>query len=267
MSQLIRFEKIKRIFFLTRNNFAENSNRGLLVLSQTIIFNLMRFLISWIRYISGLFFDFVEFCIAKKGSRISKLSINIKANKQKVRVFVAWAKNCQFNSDDYFLEMHIFKNFEGETITIVNCDCSENNHSNFKFKADFLIIRQNLGYDWGAYKDILLLLANYPFETITLINNSILSFGQDNSWIQDQEDLAMEFDGVSGAVESNFPHPHLQSFSLSISSKILQAKSPFLNWISNLKTLNRKSGVVRFQEVGFGKMLSKNGINMVSLYP
>ena len=34
-----------------------------------------------------------------------------------------------------------------------------------------------------------------------------------------------------------------------------------------MRTLNRKSGVVRFYEVGLGKMLENHGINMIPIYP
>ena len=156
-----RSERIRRFFFLAEAIFSEGSGFSLLGQVRRMLFFISKFLTLAVKYLGVYILDTLELFFGRNRSSRETLEFPFTEENQGVRVFVVWAKNCLFKPEDYFFEEHIFDKFKGETLTIVNCDCRKSDHSSLEFKAKSVIVRPNYGYDWGAYRDIILILANY----------------------------------------------------------------------------------------------------------
>lgn len=201
-----------------------------------------------------------------RSSQIQEIHGRIDSVDIGVRVFLLWASNCNFEQRDIEFAKEIFKNSKTNSCIVVNCDCQiYSSHRNLLEFSQMVIVRRNIGYDWGGYKDV---IAHPSFETarfITIINNSIRRVGSGPLWIEEQELIALKSEGVAGVVESAYPYPHLQSFSLTFSREAL--RKGILDWIIKLRYSNNKNYVVHKYEVGLAKQCKRLNIESLAILP
>ena len=213
-------------------------------------------------YILNYFRDFCELKTAKHDIKQYEIFAKNHLDQRNARVVVMWAKDCNFDINDQRLAQWTFRKFYGQRIIIVNCDCKTLVwHFPKEWKEYFVIVRPNVGYDWGALKLIVHLLEDRLPDTLSVVNNSFYTKWSTPSWIFDQERLCKSYNGIAGCIESQFPQRHLQSFSLSFSKNSLE--KGVLSWLQSMPLLNRKSAVVRYFEVGISKVTEKKSIPLI----
>lgn len=261
-------EKLRRVYtmlvFFWTMEFSSSPFRNYLMKICFLLSKIFQYFLGAQKYYLEKLASFIEFHSSRKSSetfiRFSQSSLN----NLDTRAVIVWAKECKFRNTDLFLVQHIFSNFDGQKIIVVNCDCEKLDwHFPAEWFAFTLFVRRNLGYDWGAYRFILNQLQHSLPSSVTIINNSVIALSGESKWISKQETLATSIKGIAGAVESNFPKRHNQSFSLTFTKDSLE--KGILKWIQGMPTLNRKASVVRYYEIGLSLQCKKLGVPTQSL--
>jgi hypothetical protein len=152
-------------------------------------------------------------------------------------------------------EIDLIRNFELNAYQVILVLNTDKVKAPLEFREYFskktrLILRNNIGYDLGAYRDVLslILINNKQFCSLTFMNNSIFWFPNKAVDFVNKS-LQLKFD-VYAAMQSNQPTWHLQTYLLGCRTAIgLQA----LNiWKGGIKNWNNKHAVVSRGELGTG---------------
>lgn len=259
-----------RRFIFSVTNFAINYRgpkifKWLLVLRHviTLLVHYFRFAgLEIIRRVSGL----ISLINLKGEKPVQSIYGKLEENLLGVRVFLLWEQDCRFTPSDLKFITEYFKDPEIGSCIVVNCDCLNfTSHVSLLEISQLVVVRKNIGYDWGGYRDAVILPQVVSAKFVTLMNNSIFLNSPNLEWVRRQELLAINCKGVSGLLESAYPIPHLQSFSITFSQYALSAG--LADWIKNLKYSNNKYFVVRKYEIGLAKELKRLSISSEALLP
>lgn len=130
--------------------------------------------------------------------------------------------------------------------------------------SHLLIERDNLGRDFGAYKDgIEIVRERFPgIERLILMNDSLFYFekGLDRMLA----DLCLDYDLI-GTTETFEHHYHIQSFILSFSRALLN-NPRFQKYWRRYRPISTRRWAIHRGEVGFTKKMMKAGIRPLILY-
>jgi len=148
-------------------------------------------------------------------------------------------------------------NLKHEEIEIPN-KLSQNLHG--------IMIRDNEGYDFGAWAHAYQEIKNKNIDRLYLINDSIVGPLNDTNYskmIASIRGLDADFIGLT---KNTLPNLHLQSFFLVINKKLLQSYqwNSFMNGVLNLPT---KQHVIDCYETKLTKHLEELGFNSEVVYP
>lgn len=129
-----------------------------------------------------------------------------------------------------------------------------------------VLVRRNIGYDFGAWRDGLetLSLPRENTRSILLVNDSIIGPFDEIQKLMDSIDH--QDADVWGITESWQLGYHLQSFFLSCGPAAIRSKAWRDFWRS-VKPVPSKDWIVRRYEVGFTKCLSGAGLRCEPLFP
>ncbi|GAB0115042.1 rhamnan synthesis F family protein [Acidisoma sp. C75] len=129
-----------------------------------------------------------------------------------------------------------------------------------------ILIRRNIGYDFGAWRDALDTLGLPRTETraIYMMNDSMFGPFADLRPLLD----AIDFDKADlwGATESWQHHYHLQSFFLACGPRVIRSPQWSAFWRS-VRPVPCKDWIIRHCEIGFTRALAQGGIRAAALYP
>jgi hypothetical protein len=134
-----------------------------------------------------------------------------------------------------------------------------------------LLIRENLGRDFGAWKDGVSFLRNENLfescDSIYLINDSFLIVSSDlsetplvNKFIQRQD---VDFLGITESWQQSY---HLQSYCLKLNRPILQSKF-FEHYWSNYLLINSRLYSIENGEILFSQSILSEGFSVDVVYP
>lgn len=129
-----------------------------------------------------------------------------------------------------------------------------------------MLIRRNIGYDFGAWRDALdtLDLPRHDTRAIYLVNDSV--YGP----FTDLQPLlaAIDFDRADlwGATESWQHHYHLQSFFLACGGAAIRSRAWRAFWRS-VRPIPCKDWIIRHCEIGFTRALEKGGLRAAAIFP
>lgn len=183
-------------------------------------------------------------------------------NSKPIRAILLWSENCDFPITDRNLVRWAAQDFAGDVVLIINCDCLE--HLDEIMPAEFLlhtvIIRKNIGYDWGGYRDLFLISETSSRPFVTILNNSVIPLFPFSAFLAEQEETAVEINGVVGAIESANPTRHLQSFCLTFSNVALNSK--VIDWVKSTKNVSEKWAMVYFREIQLWRIVERNHISI-----
>ncbi|WP_420430901.1 rhamnan synthesis F family protein [Hyphobacterium sp.] len=125
--------------------------------------------------------------------------------------------------------------------------------------------RRNRGYDFGAYRDGILLVPDYDrLQSLIVINDSIYGAFQPLAPLIDRAGPGRA--DVWGMTDSWDTRWHLQSYFLLFHKAALQhdwVKSLWRNW----KQVQSKSWIINRLEIGLTGRLEKHGLRCAALYP
>lgn len=213
----------------------------------------------------GVALDKFEFIFASNKSMIQSVQGDLPKRGVRARVFVLYAKDCVFNPLDLDFIRSAFTQSEHFSV-IINCDCQKYEiHQVQTFPASLLIVRKNLGYDFGAYRDAYVTLSPNKPQIITFINNSIVFKPEFNNWMEDFEaKFIISEMPIGGVTESCYPKQHIQSYLFSINLERVNSELEY--WIKNIRNLNRKTAIVNYHEVGLSQFCREAGVHVFTLY-
>lgn len=132
--------------------------------------------------------------------------------------------------------------------------------------CDSVLIRRNIGYDFGAWRDALDTLGLPRAETrsIYLVNDSVYGPFTDLAPLLHLIDF--ERADLWGVTESWQHHYHLQSFFLACGEGAIRSDVWRQFWRS-VRPIPCKDWVIRHCEIGFTRALARGGIRTQALFP
>ncbi len=135
-----------------------------------------------------------------------------------------------------------------------------------KDQADVVICRSNVGYDFGAWCDFVLLytaeLAKAKY--VIFLNDSLLGpRGDLNELLERAEQSEADIYGLSDSYQHRY---HLQSSFLHMKGRLF-ADQVFLDWFTNYSVPNDKLAVIHQGEIGFSQYMLANGFRLGCLAP
>jgi lipopolysaccharide biosynthesis protein len=129
-----------------------------------------------------------------------------------------------------------------------------------------ILVRRNIGYDFGAMRDGLRHAAATPGTTdlLLVLNDSVYGPLADLGPMLDRIDFAAA--DIWGATESYQNRYHLQSFFIAVGPAALASKAWDAFWRS-VRPVRNKLWVILHYEVGMTRAMLKYGLRCAALYP
>lgn len=129
-----------------------------------------------------------------------------------------------------------------------------------------VLIRRNIGYDFGAWRDALDTLGLPRAETraIYLVNDSVYGPFTDLAPLLDPIDFTQA--DIWGVTESWQHHYHLQSFFLACGGNAIRSRAWRRFW-GSVRPIPCKDWVIRHCEIGFTRALARDGITTAAVFP
>lgn len=116
-----------------------------------------------------------------------------------------------------------------------------------------VIIKQNIGYDFGAWRTGIEIMSDKlrQYEQLILCNDSVYAPLFDLNEMFKQMDRKFDFWGIT----DNYQHKHhIQSYFMVFSRKVFLEKY-FLDFWKNIKVFKHKESIVRNYEIGLTKLI------------
>lgn len=128
-----------------------------------------------------------------------------------------------------------------------------------------IVHRQNVGYDFGAWRDGLSLIADTrKLERLILSNDSVFGPLQDLAGVIERCDPQRA--DVWGVTDSYHHRYHLQSYFLVFNRRALESKA-FSKFWKSMRYIGNKTVVVFKYEVGMSQALLRGGLRLRALHP
>lgn len=129
-----------------------------------------------------------------------------------------------------------------------------------------ILVRRNLGYDFGAMRDGLQHAAAKPETTdlVLVLNDSVYGPLTDIGPMLDRINFSQA--DVWGATESYQNRYHLQSYFIAVGPRALASKGWSSFWRS-VRPVRNKLWVIVNYEVGMTRTMLKHGLSCAALYP
>lgn len=127
-----------------------------------------------------------------------------------------------------------------------------------------IIIRRNIGYDFGAWRDAIDVLNLTDRQELLLLNDSMYGPLRPLDAMLDQLDY--EQADIWGLTESWQQRYHLQSFFLGFGETALRSPA-FARFWANVRPVPSKSFIVRAYEVGLTQAMLRAGLKCRAIWP
>jgi hypothetical protein len=129
-----------------------------------------------------------------------------------------------------------------------------------------ILIRRNIGYDFGAWRDALdtLSLPRPQTRAIYLVNDSVYGPFADLKPLLDAIDFGRA--DLWGATESWQHRYHLQSFFLGCGEAVIRGRAWHDFWRS-VRPVPSKDWIIRHCEVGFTSAMARGGARCAAIFP
>jgi lipopolysaccharide biosynthesis protein len=182
------------------------------------------------------------------------------SDNNRLAIFVHWSKNDRISDHDQNL-IHCLASEFDQVLVVCNRNGTGNRHHPVIDNPDNkiqIIERVNEGYDFGGYKDGMLLIREFSdaFSEVLLINNSIFLLKSSlTELMQDVRDIEFDVTSITSSTEETF---HLQSYFLHFKQRTLR-DSGLWDWFSQLETNNNKRATVTSLEIPFSAQMNALG--------
>jgi hypothetical protein len=178
----------------------------------------------------------------------------LKFKSEKTAIFVLY----QNDRIPFYVQnvLDIVQKLEVNCVLSINDNFSRDNIEKLQKQCSQLFIRRNFGADFTAYKDVVSLLDLKRQERLIIMNDTLFYFKKDIEKLFGQL-LDDKYDIVAFSRNSFEIAPHLQSFLLSLSNRVITDKD-FSSYWANYKPFNDKTYIINNGEVAFStKALNK----------
>ena len=182
------------------------------------------------------------------------------SDNNRLAIFVHWSKNDRISDHDQNL-IHCLASEFDQVLVVCNRNGTSNRNQPLIDNPDNkiqIIERVNEGYDFGGYKDGMLLIREFSdaFSEVLLINNSIFLLKSSlTELMQDVRDIEFDVTSITSSTEETF---HLQSYFLHFKQRTLR-DSGLWDWFSQLETNNNKRATVTSLEIPFSAQMNALG--------
>ena len=183
----------------------------------------------------------------------------------KVAIVLCWQPNGLANS--FFMTLkHLISNGYAPFV-VSNAPVSEIDMLSLQSRVWRVMERPNFGYDFGGYRDGLLVLRSDGIKTDRLIimNDSVWFPIWPNDQLIERAEAA-PFDVVGTILREKGKIAFLESYFFSIRGSVLD-QPEFCHFWDSIRLTSNKYKVIRRGERGFGKALNDAGISMGALFP
>lgn len=129
-----------------------------------------------------------------------------------------------------------------------------------------VIIKENFGYDFGAWKTGLnyLALSGVEYDRLLLCNDSVYGpFGEIETIVDSAAKSGADVYAISDSYEISY---HLQSYFMIFNKKVLQSSAWDKFW-ANFKIIKNKHELILRNEIGLSQHLQSNGFILKALVP
>lgn len=188
-------------------------------------------------------------------------------NKKRLGIIVLFDKNSTIDEYAYYL-LDSLKDFLTEMIIVVNGNILLEAENRIRKKYDNLIIRENIGFDGGAYKDVFLNYLNPDFvsqwDEIVLCNDSF--YGPFEKWdniFSYMDDEEADFWGLSRYKRDDLYPEHIQAYFLVCRHSMLHKDDFYAFWKQLAYPQNYHEAVLEF-EINFSNYFRKLGYSYKS---
>jgi len=185
--------------------------------------------------------------------------VNSKLTKKMLCIFSHYDKDNII--DDYVV--HYLTELKKLECDILFISTSENMLESEVNKISLLccqvIVKQNIGYDFGAWRTGIEIISDKleKYEQLILCNDSVYAPLFDLNEMFRQMDKKFDFWGIT----DNYQHKHhIQSYFIVFSKKVFLEKY-FLDFWKNIKVFKYKENIVRNYEIGLTKLLRDKKCN------
>ena len=165
----------------------------------------------------------------------------------------------------FFLNLfRAFRQAGIDVLIISNRDLSDDVIAQLRPHCRWLLIRENIGRDFGAYADAIRFLSkqNLPQERLFLFNDSL--FYRDEGLLEQLID-PMRRHAFSAATVSQAPLPHAQSFCMAFGKTVLEHPAFRAYWDAYRPIDTRRWAISR-GELGLSVALTAAGFKPVAVY-
>jgi hypothetical protein len=191
-----------------------------------------------------------------------KFSVNTR-----LAIFIHWSKNDRISDHDQNL-IHCLASEFDQVLVVCNRNGTSNRNQPIIDNPDNkiqIIERVNEGYDFGGYKDGMLLIREFSdaFSEVLLINNSIFLLKSSlTELMQDVRDIEFDVTSITSSTEETF---HLQSYFLHFKKRTLK-DSGIWDWFSQLETNSNKRATVTSLEIPFSAQMNTLGFTCGAIW-
>ena len=182
---------------------------------------------------------------------------------------------CHYNSNGLLLEQvkfiaSFFQN-QGIDVIVVTTKVNESAKNWIQSNLSGLIIRRNIGRDFGAWKDSIAWLRQIDvfnnLKELYLLNDSVIIISSSLGESRLQTDLIdNQKSDLIGLTESWQGGYHLQSYFLKFNQSALQSEI-FLKFWQSYALVNSRTYSINYGEIGLSHYFIKNGFVLKCLYP
>lgn len=160
-----------------------------------------------------------------------------------------------------------------ENIAVVLIINTDHQAAEFMLPPDFssrlsgLLVRQNVGFDFGAWAHAFCLLPRgMTKRRLYFVNDSIVGPLDIAAYRTILERVRRSGADMIGLTQNTKPRPHLQSFYLAFNERLF-ASPLFTNVMANLLNLPSKNAVIDAYEVHLTTYLQEHGFQCEALFP
>lgn len=213
---------------------------------------------------------------AASGYKYCKVFNNCKTrkiclNKSRLGIFVHYDKDNIVSNED-MTTINILSSFLSQTVFVTNANLDQKELDKVRLKGCQVKKRKNLGFDFGAWRDVLLEYGQEKieqFDEIVLVNNSCYAPLFDIREIfAEMEDKDLDFWGNTifpyysdgRYLHKNYIPEHLQSYFIVFNKKVLQSGAFWRFW-KNVPNYGNLTDVIANCETQLTKALSEAGFS------
>lgn len=132
--------------------------------------------------------------------------------------------------------------------------------------ASGIVVRENLGYDFGAWAHALRIEpALYGVATLILTNDSIVPAGNEDAFGKMVERIRQSSADVVGLTASHEYGWHISSYFIALKPKALGSWT-FQHFMRDIRYLDDKDKIIRTYEVPFAARMKAGGLQVEALY-